>query len=475
MFLGSPLRCRLNPSAMLARLMLLSLPLSLTALVQSAEAQDRGERPNVLLIYSDDQGSVDANCYGSKDLQTPTMDRLAATGVRFTAMYSPSAICSASRAGLLTGRFPARSGVPGNVSSQEGVPGMPTEMRTLAEILGDAGYRTGHVGKWHLGYTPDTMPNRQGFQSSYGHMGGCIDNYSHFFYWNGPNRHDLWRNGKEIWEDGHYFGDSMVRECKRFIDAESEKPFFLYWAINWPHYPLQGTSKWRKRYADLPHPRDKYATFVSSMDELIGQVVDHLESTGLREKTLIIFQSDHGHSTETRTFGGGGNSGPYRGAKGCLFEGGIRVPSIVSWPGLLPQGEVRSQFATGCDWTPTIAKLCGAKLGSQKIDGRDLGDVLRKPDAPSPHDGFYWRLGQGANAQWVVREGDWKLLGNPRDNSEPERKQKLPKLTPNDRLFLVNLTNDIGETKNIAEQHPEVVRRLKTKRAEYERDIAGDE
>jgi len=150
-----------------------------------------GQQPNVILVYTDDQGSLDLNCYGSHDLQTPHLDRLASQGIRFTQMYAPSAICSASRAGLLTGRFPARAGVPGNVSSEQGHAGMPTSEVTIAEMLKQAGYATGHVGKWHLGYTPETMPNGQGFDSSFGHMGGCIDNYSHFFYWQGPNRHDL--------------------------------------------------------------------------------------------------------------------------------------------------------------------------------------------------------------------------------------------------------------------------------------------
>jgi arylsulfatase A len=153
-------------------------------------------KPNVIIIYTDDQGSVDANCYGAKDLATPNIDRLAATGVRFTQMYAPSAICSSSRAGLMTGRIPPRAGVAGNVSSEKGKAGMPTEEVTLAELMRGHGYATGHIGKWHLGYTPETMPNGQGFDYSFGHMGGCIDNYSHFFYWVGPNRHDLWRQGR---------------------------------------------------------------------------------------------------------------------------------------------------------------------------------------------------------------------------------------------------------------------------------------
>ena len=202
-----------------------------------ASASCFAARPNVVVIYTDDQGSLDANCYGSNDLDTPTFDRLASEGVRFTQMYSPSAICSASRAGLMTGRFPARAGVPGNVSSAHGHAGMPPSEVTMAELLKSAGYVTGHVGKWHLGYTPETMPNAQGYDSSFGHMGGCIDNFSHFFYWNGPNRHDLWRDGKEIFRDGEFFLDLMLDEGRSFIKANQTKPFFLYWAINAPHYP----------------------------------------------------------------------------------------------------------------------------------------------------------------------------------------------------------------------------------------------
>ena len=436
-----------------------------TGLLTLVNKQAEAKRPNVVIIYTDDQGSIDANCYGSKDLVTPAFDKLAATGVRFTQMYSPSAICSASRAGMLTGRFPPRAGVPGNVSSHPGKAGMPTDEITIAEMLRAGGYATGHVGKWHLGYTPKTMPNGQGFDSSFGHMGGCIDNYSHFFYWVPPNRHDLWRDGVEIWEDGVYFGTSMVRETNAFIDRskKADKPFFLYWAINWPHYPLQGTSKWRAHYkkSKLPHPRSKYAAFVSSMDELIGEFLNHLEKENLRENTIVILQSDHGHSTESRTFGGGGNAGPYRGAKGCLFEGGIRVPSIISWPGGLPKGEVREQLATGCDWLPTLADLCDVPLPQRKLDGKNLSRLLKSNNEPSPHKSFYWTLGN----QWAIREGAWKLLGNPRDNSN-----KAP-LGQGDKLFLANLEKDVAEMKNLAQEYPETVKRLKVLRDQYATSI----
>ena len=433
------------------------------------------EKPNVIIVYTDDQGSVDANCYGATDLATPNIDRLAETGVRFTQMLAPSAICSASRAGLLTGQMPARAGVPANVSSAKGNSGMPTEKVTIAEALKKNGYATGHIGKWHLGYTPETMPNAQGFDYSFGHMGGCIDNYSHFFYWNGPNRHDLWRNGKEIWQDGVYFGTSMVDEITEFIEREKDEPFFVYWAINWPHYPLQGTAKWRDHYKDLPHPRDKYAAFMSSTDDLLGQLLDHLERIELRENTIVIFQSDHGHSVEERTFHGGGSAGPYRGHKGNLFEGGIRVPSVVSWPNGLPQGEVRDQLVTGMDWFPTIMDLTGTNLPKAHVfDGKSMVTVLKDGEVESAHESFYWRLGGNPDkAKWAVRKGPWKLLGNTAENVRPEG---VAELSSDDRkLFLANLKEDIGETTNRKKDHPEIVEELLKIRESKEKSIAGEE
>ncbi|MCA9042869.1 MAG: sulfatase-like hydrolase/transferase [Planctomycetaceae bacterium] len=419
------------------------------------------ERPNVLLIYTDDQGSIDANCYGATDLATPTLDHLAETGVRFTQMYAPSAICSASRAGLMTGRFPVRAGVPGNVSSAHGHAGMPPEQITIAEAFHDAGYHTGHIGKWHLGYDDVTMPNAQGYDYSFGHMGGCIDNYSHFFYWDGPNRHDLWRNGKEIWMDGQFFPDLMVKECKQFLTQNKAEPFFLYWAINVPHYPMQGTEKWRQHYKDMPAPRRMYAEFVSTADERIGQVLAHLTELGLREKTIVVVQSDHGHSTEERAFFGGGNAGPYRGAKGCLFEGGLRVPSFVSWPGKVPQGEVREQLAVGCDWFPTLLDFCELPAPKHTIEGRSLRSVIIE-NGESPHESWFWQLGTGNNAQYAVRQGNWKLLVNPRDNSQKQA------LTADDKSYLVNLQDDIGEMKNLQSEAPEQLKVMQTLLEKYQ-------
>jgi len=414
-----------------------------------------GRQPNVIIILTDDQGSVDLNCYGAKDLATPNMDSLAQRGVRFTQFYAAAPVCSPSRAGLLTGRYPVRAGVPGNVPSKKGGIGMPSAEVTIAETFKAAGYATAHIGKWHLGYTKETMPNGQGFDLSFGHMGGCIDNYSHFFYWNGPNRHDLWRNGKEIFEDGNFFPELMAAEAAKFIEQNKAKPFFMYFALNTPHYPYQGYAKWLRHYDKLPYPRNLYAAFLSTQDEAVGQLLTTLDRLKLREDTIIVFQSDHGHSHEERAHFGGGSAGPYRGAKFSMFEGGLRVPAIISWPGKLPEGKVRNQIGHSCDWLPTVAELAGVKLLNNDIDGLNLVDVIKNAKAKTPHDILHWQIGRGKNPRWAVRQGDWKLIGNPQDTSK-----KAP-LTAKDKLFLVNLKESVSEMKNLAGKNPEITSRLK--------------
>ncbi|MGB6223660.1 sulfatase-like hydrolase/transferase [Haloferula sp.] len=414
----------------------------------AAETPDRA--PNVIVIFTDDHGWADAGCYGSKDIETPNIDALAKRGVRFTQFCAAAPVCSPSRAGLLTGRFPPRAGMPGNAPSTLGEPGMPPGEVTIAETLKQAGYATGHIGKWHLGFTPETMPLGQGFDYSFGHMGGCIDNFSHFFYWNGPNRHDLWRNGKAVQMPGRYFPDLMVEEAGQFMEKNKDRPFFIYFAPSVPHYPYQGTPEWLERYKDLPYPRNLYAAFLSTIDERIGHLLERMDALGLREDTIVIFQSDHGYSTEDRAHFGGGSSGPFRGAKFSLFEGGFRVPAIISWPGKLPQGEVRDQLAHGCDWLPTIAELTGAEILNPDIDGKSLLPVIQSADTPSPHDVLHWVHGNS----WAVREGDWKIIINPLETGgkKPRAKVESP--------WLSNLALDQGEQKNFAEEYPDIVRKL---------------
>ncbi|MCZ7635119.1 MAG: sulfatase-like hydrolase/transferase [Verrucomicrobia bacterium] len=186
-----------------------------------------------------------------------------------------------------------------------------------------------------------------------------MDNYSHFFYWSGPNVHDLWRNGTEVFHAGEYFPDLMVQEAVRFMEQHRERPFFLYYALNTPHYPYQGDAKWVERFQHLPYPRNLYAAFLAAQDERLGRLFAAVDTLGLRSRTIIVFHSDNGHSTEERAHFGGGSAGPYRGAKFSLFEGGIRLPAIVSWPGSIPENEVRNQVAHACDLLPTLAELTG--------------------------------------------------------------------------------------------------------------------
>lgn len=410
----------------------------------------QNSRPNVLFILTDDQGSLDLNCYGADDLHTPNLDALAASGVRFTQFYVAAPVCSPSRAALLTGRNPHAAGLAGNASSRPGHAGMPSQQVTMAEYFKDMGYTTGHIGKWHLGNTAETRPLGQGFDYSFGHMGGCIDNYSHFFYWDGPNRHDLWENEEEIFPSGQYFPELMVEKAKTFIASQSEAPFFLYFAMNAPHYPLQPAEKWRQYYQNTPMPRRDYAAFLSTQDELIGQLIQFLEEKGLRDNTIIVFMSDHGHSCEDRAFGGGGYAGPYRGAKFSLFEGGIRVPAIISWPEQIPKGKVVGEPCSSMDWLPTLLDITHAAPLLPTLEGESMLSLFN--DAKPEERTFFWKQG----VQWAVRRGPWKLIGNPMDPSN-----KYPLDTDKDALFLSNPIMDPSESRNLAADYPEQVEALK--------------
>jgi len=440
----------MTPQALIFRSLLLTsaLPVMLTSC--GNKEKERSGPPNVIIIYSDDQGTLDANCYGSADLYTPNIDRLAENGLRFTQFYAASSICSPSRASLLTGKTPLAAGLPENGPAHYGDKGMPTEKVTIAETLKEHGYVTGHVGKWHLGYSDETMPNGQGFDHSFGFMGGCIDNYSHFFYWGGPNIHDLWEDNKEVWRDGEYFQDLIQDQAKKFIEDNRDTTFFLYYAVNMPHYPLQGRGKWREYYKDLDSPRNMYAAAVSTVDEEVGGLLKVLEDNDLLDNTIIIFQSDQGHSHEVRTFGGGGNAGPYRGAKFSFFEGGVRIPAIISWPGKIAANETRDQACINMDWFPTILDLCGFAYDENAFEGKSIKGVIMENET-TPHDRLIWYQ---RDNYWAVRIGDWKLLKNPYDPAN-----KAP-ITEQDSLFLTNVVEDPGELVNLAFKYPKKVKEL---------------
>lgn len=422
------------------------------------------DRPNVIIIYSDDQGYADLGIYGSEDLHTPHLDKLVRSGTQFTQAYVAAPVCSPSRASLLTGRYPQRADQVGNAPMQYGSRGgLSTEQYTMGELFKDGGYRTAHIGKWHLGYAEETMPNGQGFDYSFGFMGGVIDNYSHSW----ADSHDLWENGKEIYRDGEYFPDLMVEHTAKFLDKSSDQPFFMYWAINIPHYPVQGKSHWLEYYQNLSSPRREYAAFVSSMDEKVGDLIQKLEEHGLLENTIIVFQADHGFSREEIASGGGGSAGIYRGSKFSLFEGGIRVPTSITWKDHIPANNVENSFVTNIDWFPTLAELCNIPLPDRKLDGKSMVPILTGESDKGTHQTFFWQsLGTKENPQWAVRYGNWKLLHRPYEAEEEELSK--------DGYFLVNLEKDPSETINLADSHPEILNRLHRKYKIWIEDVNGN-
>ena len=417
------------------------------------------DRPNVILILSDDQGTLDLGSYGADDLFTPHLDSMAGNGVRFTQFYAAAPVCSPSRGAILTGRYPQRNGVVGN--SQP----LHSDEITIAEMLKQAGYATGQFGKWHIGhgrpnehYARSPGPNDEGFDESLGFLSGVVDYWSHFNYggaaWGDPpRRHDLHHNGQEIWRSGTHTGDLIVDESLKFIDKHKENPFFVYAAFGSPHYPMQPYDKYMDFYDHLPMQRRQYAALVSTMDEQIGRLISGLKEMGLQDNTIVIFMSDHGHSTEARADYGGGYAGPFRGAKFSLFEGGIRVPAIISWPGRIPIGEVRHQLGTGMDWLPTIADYAGVPLPAKQIDGKSLKPVLENGSLDSPHEMIHWHRPGNQQSQWAIRQGDWKLVVNPSDTDRSP-------VIEEEQVFLSNLKLDSTETLNMASGEPQRVKHL---------------
>ena len=455
---------------------IIPLTLGLIFLIQlSSCAQQRVQKPNVIIIYTDDQGTLDAGCYGAKDLYTPNIDRLSRTGIRFTQAYSHT-VCCPSRAALITGRYPQRSGInnwtQNDAHDTERGINMPLSEVTIAEVLKENGYQTGLFGKWHLGAAIENGPLEQGFDTFYGFRGGFIDNYVHFFL-HGKGFHDLWNNNEEIFERNQYFPSLMTEQALQFIEKNSHQPFFIYAAFNLPHYPEQPDSQFISINKNLSEPRKSYATVISTVDDKIGQILNKLEELKLRDNTIVIFMSDNGHSTEETMIkienhlsglpkgtdycahGGGGYTGKWRGAKASFLEGGIRVPAIISYPGHFPENETRDQIITCMDFLPTICEITGSKLPDCVLDGFNLLPVIKSKKAQSNHKIIYFQW----EDQWAVREGKWKLIVKGRDttgkfSSHPQKEAKM------ESPYLGNLEAENPEEHNYASEHPEIVERL---------------
>ncbi len=405
--------------------------------------------PNVIVIYTDDLGYGDVGFTGGEGVSTPHLDALAESGATMRRWYSNSPVCSPSRAALLTGRHPVRAGVSQILGARRGRNGLP-QQSTLATKLRDAGYETALVGKWHLGTSSDSSPAAHGFTSFFGFLAGCVDYYSHIMYWDARTNplHDLWEGTEETWRNGEYLTTMITDRACEFIE-KVDGPSFLFVSYNAPHYPLHAPEEYVARHADLPPDRRMIAAMMSAVDDGVGRIVEALERTGKRNDTIIFFSSDNGPSAETRNWLNGeeiafpgGSSGGLRGNKGSLFEGGIRVPTLWSWPAAIPAGLDLDVPAQMSDVTPTV--LAAAGIHCDDADGESLLEVLA--DGPAKQRLLFWEY----DGQTAVSDGDWKLIRHPRE--------KLGDVEVAEAA-LFHFATDEAETTNLyADEHPDAVR-----------------
>jgi arylsulfatase A-like enzyme len=444
------------------RELIAGLPVGLAAMQRPANA-----KPNLILIVSDDHGFQDLGCQGAPDVKTPNFDALAASGAHFQNWYAGAPVCAPSRASLLTGRYPIRCGVPNN--GQE----LKASEQTIASVLRTGGYKTGAIGKWHLGAGDDTCPNAHGFDYFFGFHSGCEDYYSHRYYWGEPrtvNYHDLWRNRTEVFEDGQYLTESLTREAKQFLRDHQQEPFFLYLAYNAVHYPMHAPEKYKARFPGVEKERQTYLAMLAAMDDGVGEVLATLKQLGLRDNTFIHYQADNGTTREARAGlngqpGKAGSNGILKGYKFSVFDGGMHVPAMMSWPKVIPAGQKISEIGIAMDVLPTFCKAAGVALPADRTyDGQDVL-AMAAGKAKSPHDAIYWHSG----GQLGTRQGQWKLVeGGKLFDGTPTGNQAL---TGEDALFLSDLSRDPGEKTNLRRQHPETVDKLSTAAHRWLEDV----
>lgn len=458
----------------------------------TAVALAKSERPNIVVIVADDLG-YNGLSYQGGDIETPRIDSLAKSGVRFTSGYVSCPVCSPTRAGLMTGRYQQRFGHefnPGSPSDATVTLGLPSSEVTIADRLRAAGYTTGMFGKWHLGQTRERLPLSRGFDEFLGFPGGA-----HAYLKSGLGTKNPILRGFEPVDEKEYLTDAFTREAVAFINrhARDDKPFFVYLPYNAVHTPMDTTDKYLQRFTQIKDPlRRKHAAMLAAMDDGVGEVVAALQKNNLEERTLIFFFSDNGGPTRSNT----SSNKPLRGFKGQVLEGGIRVPFLASWKGQIPAGKVDDRPVIQLDIMPTAVAAAGGTMPTDRqIDGVNLLPYLTGPKAEVPHEALFWRMGP----QTAVRKGDWKLIrvaagsadGTPAEarrakrrpaaaagNAAPpainrraaRRQQAAANTKAADRgvagvgapgsIQLYNLARDIHEDKNLAAEHPDKVKEL---------------
>ena len=405
-------------------------------------------RPNLILIMADDLGYGDISCYRGW-IETPHIDALARGGMRFTDYHSNGAVCSPTRAALLTGRYQQRCGIDAVVTAKGPAreTGMAQQEITFAEILKQCGYVTGLFGKWHVGYRVEFSPTKQGFDEFIGYVSGNVDYHTHI---DQANIDDWWKGAEKVPEEG-YTTDLITAHAVDFLKRHKDKPFCLYLPHEAPHYPYQGRHDPPER---LPGGRQgtkaqgddikrAYREMVEIMDQSVGRIVETVRQLGLERDTFIFFCSDNGANKR-------GSNGSLRGFKGSLWEGGHRVPAIAYWPGRIEPGTTCGQTVLGMDLLPTLASIAGAKLPADlSLDGVDLLKVLTE-DAQLPERTVFWAY----RKQAAVRQGPWKLL------------------VQGDAVRLFNLDHDLAEQNDLAPSQPERVVTLRAALAAWQRDVS---
>jgi arylsulfatase A-like enzyme len=393
----------------------------------------KGKQPNIIVIISDDMGYADIGCHGCKDIKTPNIDSIAQNGIRFTNGYVSCPVCSPTRAGLATGRYQQRFGHEYNTGPPPGGlrehVGLPLTEITIADVLKSAGYVTGAVGKWHLGLSPRFHPFKRGYDEFFGFLHG-----NHSFIDSGLGTFNPILRGMEPVDEKEYLTDAFSREAVAFIERHHDEPFFLYLAYNAVHTPMQAPERYRNSFKHITNPKRRtYAGMLTAMDEGIGKVLAKLREFRLEEDTLLFFVNDNGGPSKAN----GSRNNPLRAGKGTMFEGGIRVPFIVQWPRRLKRGLTYDHPVISLDILPTAAAV--AKLPrDHKMNGVNLIPYLTGKKKTAPHDTLFWRMGQNH----AVRKGNWKLV-------------KM-----GDKTALFDLTSDIGETRDLTAERPDVTKEI---------------
>ena len=421
-----------------------ALLIAVFAWLVPASAADE-KLPNIVVIVADDLGYNDVSYHGS-EIATPNLDKLSGAGVRLEDYYV-FATCSPTRTALLTGRNPSRWGIYGPIGGRSEL-AVPPETTTLADALKSRGYATASVGKWHLGLRPEVGPRQYGFDSTYGYLHGQIDPYTHLY----KNGDRTWHRNDVFQEETGHATDLLAAEAVKQIETPREQPLFLYVAFSVPHTPIEEEERWVKPYeSKIADPsRRLYAASVAHMDDAIGRIVAALQRSGKFDNTLLVFTSDNGgqeNDPMNGTYGGKykpfttlGNNLPLRGWKGELYEGGIRVPGFVTWPGKFQPREVHAPLSV-LDWMPTLLGIVGVPVAADwKLEGQDIRRQLEGGSPAGPRT-YYWSTGRTA----AVREGDWKLI-------QPAGK--------NPKLELYNEATDPYEKTDQAAAHPEIVTKL---------------